>query len=250
MNRPLVIAHRGASGDRAENTWPAFERAVELSADMIETDLHLSRDKVVVIHHDAALERLGAEGEIRDRTSQELGALDAAPTEPGAQPIPTLPELLDRFGDRVSFNLELKRGLDRVYDGLEAQVLSEVEGRGLLSRTLFSCFEDSVLARLRACSDAARLAVLVSPREPARVLERAAQVGAEAVNPHAMLVDDAFVRSAHGAGLSVYPYTANAPEEMKRLLDCGVDGVITNFPRPLRELIDARAAGRGTPGTQ
>ena len=241
MSRPLVIAHRGASGDRAENTWPAFELAVELSADMIETDLHLSRDEVVVIHHDAALERLGAKGEIRDLMSQELGALDAAPAEPGPQSIPTLPELLDRFGHRVSFNLELKVGLERPYDGLEAQVLSEVEGRGLLPRTLFSCFQDSVLARLRDRSDEARLAVLVSPREPLRVLERAARVRAEAVNPHAMLVDDEFVRSAHGAGLSVYPYTANARTEMKRLLDCGVDGVITNFPRPLRELIDARA---------
>ena len=82
------------------------------------------------------------------------------------------------------------------------------------------------------------------------MLERAAQVGAEAVNPHAMLVDDAFVRSAHGAGLSVYPYTANSRDEMKRLLDCEVDGIITNFPRVLWEMIDARAEGGGGLGTQ
>ena len=55
MTRPLVIAHRGSSGERPENTFPAFERAIEQSADMIETDLHLSRDGIVMIHHDACL---------------------------------------------------------------------------------------------------------------------------------------------------------------------------------------------------
>ena len=61
MTRPRVIAHRGASGERPENTHAAFARAVELGADMIETDLHLTRDAAIVIHHDAPLERLGAE---------------------------------------------------------------------------------------------------------------------------------------------------------------------------------------------
>ena len=69
MTRPLVIAHRGASGERPETTLGAFERAVELHADMIETDLHLTRDGVVVIHHDASLARLGGRGEIRDYTA-------------------------------------------------------------------------------------------------------------------------------------------------------------------------------------
>ncbi len=240
MSRPLVIAHRGASGERPENTLPAFERAIEQSADMIETDLHLSRDGVVVIHHDAALDRLGAIGEIRDRTAAELSMLDAAPGAGTVERMPTLLDLLDRFGSRMEFNLELKVGVAAPYEGLEGIVVEELEARGLLSRMLLSCFDDAVLGRLRARSPNARLAVLVSPRDPASILERAKRVGAESINPHCFLVDAELVRTAHRAGIAVYPYTANESPEMERLLDCGVDGVITNYPKRLRELVDAR----------
>ena len=107
MTRPLVIAHRGSSGEQPENTLPAFERAIAQKADMIETDLHLSRDGVVVIHHDAELKRLGVAGEIRDHTAAELFAMNAAPGAGRRLPLPSLLELLDRFGDRMQFNLEL-----------------------------------------------------------------------------------------------------------------------------------------------
>jgi glycerophosphoryl diester phosphodiesterase len=240
MSRPLVIAHRGASGERPENTLGAFERALELHADMIETDLHLTRDGVVVIHHDASLARLGAPGEIRDYAAEGLARFDAARGQGAFERIPTLLDLLDGFGERMAFNLELKMGESAAYDGLEVAALSAVIARGLLPRMLFSCFEDPVLERLRAAEPRARIAVLVSARKPARVLERAARVGAEAINPHVSLVDRPYVEAAHGAGLKVYPYTANERSEMVRLLDCGVDGIITNFPDRLRSLVDAR----------
>ena len=240
MSRPLVIAHRGASGDRPENTRAAFERAIELSADMIETDLHVTRDGVVVIHHDASLERFGLEGEIRDLTAQELARLDVAPDAVEHAAIPTLLDLLDDFADRVDFNLELKVGVSAAYDGLEAQVIEELERRALLSRMLLSCFEDEVLERLRARSAEARLAVLVSHQNPHGIFERAERVAAEAINPQCFLVDAALVEEAHARGLAVYPYTANERPEMTRLLDLGVDGVITNFPARLRQLVEER----------
>ena len=102
MTRPLVIAHRGSSGEYPENTLPAFERAIEESADMIETDLHLSRDGVVVIHHDPELERLGEPGEIRDRLAAELATLNAAPDALVAEKMPTLLDILDGFGERMN----------------------------------------------------------------------------------------------------------------------------------------------------
>lgn len=238
--KPLVIAHRGASGELPENTLAAFERAIEMRADMIETDLHLTRDGVVVIHHDASLARLGGRGEIRDHDAASLFALDASLGRGGFERMPTLLDLLSRYGERIEWNLELKVGERAPYDGLESVVLAEIEARGLLPRMLLSCFEDGVLERLRAASPSARLAVLVSARRPGRVLDRAARVGAEAVHPHVSLVDRAFVESAHAAGLAVYPYTANDRAEMVRLLDCGVDGVITNHPDRLRALVDGR----------
>jgi glycerophosphoryl diester phosphodiesterase len=244
MTRPLVIAHRGSSGERPENTLPAFERAIEQSADMIETDLHLSRDGIVVIHHDPELERLGEQGEIRDRTASELTAMNAAPGVSVAEKMPTLLDILDGFGERMQFNLELKVGLNDVaYEGIEDIVVSAVEARGLMSRMLFSSFYDPVLARLRKRSASARIALLVSPRAPIAIFERAAHVSAEAINPEVRLVTEELVEQAHAVGLRVYPYTANESAEMERLLDCGVDGIITNHPARLHALLDARMVG-------
>ena len=241
MSRPLVIAHRGASGERPENTRSAFERAIELGADMIETDLHLTRDDAIVIHHDAPLERLGMEGEIRDHTAAELARLNAAPGAEKPEPMPELGAMLDAFGERIDFNLELKVGARGTYPGLERQTVEAVEGRGLAPRILYSSFDDGVLARLREVAPEARLAVLVSPRAPLRILRRAERVGAEAINPHVRLVTEALVRDAHAAGLAVYPYTANEVAEMERLLDCGVDGVISNYVDRLARVVEARA---------
>jgi glycerophosphoryl diester phosphodiesterase len=241
MTRPLVIAHRGSSGARPENTLAAFEHAVEEAADMIETDLHLSRDTVVVIHHDPEHERRGEEGEFRDSTATELALLKAAPGAAISEKMPTLLDILDGFGDRIQFNLELKVGMDDVaYEGLEDIVVSAVEERGLMSRILFSSFYDPVLARLRDRSAAARLALLISPRANFAVLDRAARVAAEAINPEIGLVTKDLVQQAHRAGLRVYPYTANDSNEMARLLDCGVDGIITNHPARLQALLDER----------
>jgi glycerophosphoryl diester phosphodiesterase len=222
---------------------PAFERAVEQGADMIETDLHLSRDGVVVIHHDANLKRLGMTGEIRDHTAAELFALNAAPGSTEVLPLPSLLELLDGFGDRMQFNLELKVAADDAeYRGLEDLVLAAVEERGLLPRMLFSSFYDPVLARVRARSSAARIALLISPRAPIAIFERAAKISAEAVNPDVRLVTTELVAEAHDAGLRVYPYTANEVGEMRRLLDCGVDGIITNHPAMLHGVLRERRA--------
>src|SRR5690606_32558952 len=138
---PLVIAHRGASGHRPENTLAAFALAVAQRADMIETDLHRTRDGGIVITHDEELAGLGGRGEIADASLAEIRALDAGDGER----VPTLDELLDGFGERIPFNLELKRGMRADYDGLEAATLAAVAERGLLARTLFSSFYDPVL---------------------------------------------------------------------------------------------------------
>ena len=236
MSKPLVIAHRGSSGHRPENTLPAFELAVAHAADMIETDLHRTRDGAIVITHDEDLSGLGGVGEIAGATLAEIRALDAG----GGERVPTLDEILDRFGAQIPFNLELTRATDADYDGLEAQALASVKDRGLLARTLWSSFYDSVLGRLRALDPDARLALLISARYPIRILERARELGAEAINPEASIVTAALVDDAHAAGLSVYVFTVDDREEMQRLLALGVDGLFTNHPDRMRALVDSR----------
>jgi len=232
--KPLVIAHRGSSAYRPENTLAAFELAVEQRSDMIETDLHRTRDGAIVITHDEDLAGLGGRGEIADATLAEVRALDAG----GGERVPTLAEILGRFGARIPFNLELKRGTRGEYAGLEAAALAEVEGRGLLERTLFSSFYDPVLRRLRDLSERARIGFLVSRRFPDRAVERARAVGAEALHPELPLVTPELVREAHGAGLAVYVFTVDARSDMRRLLDLGVDGLFTNHPDRMRQVLE------------
>jgi glycerophosphoryl diester phosphodiesterase len=228
-----VIAHRGASGHLPENTFPAYRRALEQRADMIEIDLHRTRDGAVVVAHDPELSALGGSGEIADATLAEVRALDAG----GGERVPTLDEVLDCFGPRIPFVLEIKRGSRGEYPGLEAEAASAVERRGLLARTLFSSFHDGVLARLRSRWAEARIGCLLSPRRPERPLERARAVGAEALHPWIGLVTADLIRAAHAEGLAVYAFTVDDEEEMRRLLDLGVDGLFTNFPDRLRAVL-------------
>jgi glycerophosphoryl diester phosphodiesterase len=239
--RPLVIAHRGASAYRPENTLPAYELAVRMRADMIEIDLHRTRDGEIVITHDEGLSGLGGEGEIADASAAEVRALDAGDGEP----VPTLDEVLDGFGSRIPFNLEIKRATGALYPGIEAQALRAVTERGLQAGILWSSFEDPVLAELRRLDAEARIALLVSPRSGQRPMERARAVGAEALNPWFGMVTADLVAEAHGEGLAVYPYTVDDPDRMEQLLALGVDGMFTNHPDRLRDLLRVR---QGAPG--
>jgi len=230
-----VIAHRGASGYLPENTLAAYALALEQRADMIEIDLHQSRDAAVVIAHDEQLEALGGRGAIADAALADLLRLDAGQ----GQRLPQLDEILDRFGSRIPFNLELKVSRRGEYGGLEERALAAVRARGLLADTLFSSFSERVLGRLRSLEPSSRLALLISPEDPSRPFERATALAAEAVNPWHGLVDRAFVEGARSAGLRVLPYTVDAPERQRALLELGVDGLFTNFPDRLRALLPA-----------
>ena len=230
---PLVIAHRGASGERAENTMAAYALAIEQRADMIEIDLHCTRDGAIVIAHDERLPGLPGGCEIGECSLADLRALGK-----GDERVPSLDEVLDAFGARIPFNLEIKCGGAGPYPGIEAGALAALESRGLGPTTLFSSFDDSVLRRLREAAPTARIGVLVSGRDPGQWLERCAAVGAEAVHFWKGLASEPAVAAAHREGLAVYVYTVDDPGEMKTLLARGCDGLFTNFPARMRELLD------------
>lgn len=242
--RPLVIAHRGASGHRPENTLPAYALAVEQRADMIEIDLHRTRDGAVVITHDETLEHLGGEGAIEAADLAAVRALDAGEGER----VPTLDEVLDGFGQEIAFNLEIKVGVSGPYPGLEAIALDAARERGLLERTLYSSFSDEVLAELRRLVPEARLALLIEPKTAERGVARALALGAEALNPWFGLATPERIAEAHDAGLAVYPYTVDDAARMQALLAAGVDGLFTNHPDRMRALVDFPAGiSKGSP---
>jgi glycerophosphoryl diester phosphodiesterase len=236
---PLVIAHRGASKERPENTLPAYALALAQRADMIEIDLHRTRDGAIVIAHDERLPGLSGGGEIADATLAEVRALDVGDGER----VPTLDEVLDGFAARIPFNLELKCGSAGPYAGLEVAVLAALAERGLGSGILFSSFHDGVLGSLRAAGPAARIGVLVSPRAPEGWPERCAAVGAQAVHFWKGLATAEAVADAHDRGLAVHVYTVDDPEEMRTLLDRGCDGLFTNYPARMRALLESAHPG-------
>ncbi|GAG16863.1 unnamed protein product, partial [marine sediment metagenome] len=158
----------------------------------------------------------------------------------GGALVPTLVEVLDAFGERIPFNLELKRGSRGEYPGMEAAAVEAAARRGLLEQTLFSSFYPPVLEALREVSPEVRIAVLVSPKFPQGAVERARLLAAEALNPERSLASRELVEAAHGEGMAVYVYTVDDQEEMQRLLDLGVDGLFTNHPRRMREMLAAR----------
>ena len=157
--RPLIGAHRGASADAPENTLAAFDLAVDQGAELIELDVQRTRDDALVIQHDFSLGRTttGA-GLLAEHTLAELRALDAGVWRGDSwaeQRIPTLDEVLDRYGARVYLNLEIKIG-ELSQPGIEQQVAAAVSQRGLYDRIVVSSFDSPRLVgsarSIRGCA--------------------------------------------------------------------------------------------------
>jgi len=225
----LIIAHRGASGTRPENTLVAFRRAEELGAQMVELDVQLSRDAEVIVLHDWTLDRTSdGRGRVGKRTLEELRGLDAGTWFDRAyagERIPTLGEVLAAI--RLPVNVELKSRGD---DGLEARALAVVEEAGALERVVFSSFDPESLVRLRARSARADVADLWSGRRLAPALHLAGRVGATALHIRKDTVASAQVRKAVGDGLLVRAWTVNDPGESALLGNAGVSAIFTDFP--------------------
>ena len=225
----LVIAHRGASGTRPENTLVAFRRAQELGAHMIELDVQLTRDREVVVMHDRTLRRTaGVRGRVASRTLTELRQLEVgswfAPAYANER-LPTLREVLESVA--LPVNVELKARGD---DGLEARALEVVEAAEASWRVVFSSFDAESLVRLRRRSDSAEIAILWSYRRLTPALRLAARVRATALHLRKEITVSAGVGAAVAQGLQVRAWTVNDPGESARLADMGVSGVFTDFP--------------------
>jgi glycerophosphoryl diester phosphodiesterase len=239
MGRLLVIAHRGASAAAPENTIAAFELAIADGADGIELDVHLSRDDQPVVIHDVSVERTtDGSGSVRERTLRELKRLDAGgwhgPRFQG-QRIQTLQEVFERFRDRTRFWIDLKGGSD-LYPGIEERVVSMIEIYDVLDRVLVQSFDRTALDRIRSLNAETRLGVLTDT-PPLRPL-----IGSlappDALCPSADLVTDDDLTDIHAAGLDCYVWTVNEPAQMDRLIDSGVNGIITDRPGLLRSRLD------------
>jgi glycerophosphoryl diester phosphodiesterase len=245
----LRIAHRGAAGTRPELTRPAFERALEIGVDMIELDVQLTRDRRLVVLHDRSLGRtVAAQGAVRDRTLEELTALDAGswfgPDYAGARVL-SLDEVVALTAGHAELNVEIKSPAPD-WDDTARALLELLERTHRLQGTIISCFEMGALAAVRARSAAARLGVLWHTHDVELMWPHADALGAGSVHPMWGLVDEPLMAAARARKLAVITWTVNDPDAIAWLGGLGVDGIISDFPERLRALDgDRSTAGEG-----
>ncbi|MGP3967720.1 glycerophosphodiester phosphodiesterase [Streptomyces sp. 6N223] len=218
----LTVGHRGLMGVEPENTLRSFRRADRAGLDVIELDLHLSKDGELVVMHDAEVDRTtDGTGPVGDLTVAELRGLDAGDGER----IPLFTDVVDAVG--APLQAEIK-------DRAAARVLAAlIEDRGLGERVTVISFHDDALAETAALLPGAALG-LVTGRSTDSAPERAAELGAGLVSCELAYLDADVVGRCHAAGVKVLAWTVNTPAELARARQLGLDGVVTDLPEIVR----------------
>ena len=228
MSREVaVIAHRGASAVCRENTVEAFVEARRLGADMVELDVRRTIDGALVIHHDASIPDVGAIHELR---------YDALPVW-----VPTLEQAMEACNGMV-VNVEVKNWpADPDFDEerrIAVAVGELVAARGWIDRVLVSSFDLPTIDRVRAVDEAIPTALLTLPGVDQLELAAMAQArGHRALHPHDFAVTGELVEHLHARGMDINVWTVDDPERMRALVALGVDGICTNVPDVLVEVL-------------
>jgi alkaline phosphatase D len=269
MLRPIVdnvdvIAHCGASGYAPEHTLAAYEKAIQMKADYVELDLHMTKDGELIAVHDPTLARTTnveavypdrAPWRVKDFTLAEIKQLDAgswfnktypeyAKKQYAGEKIPTLQEAIDfikKKDQKVGLYIETKE--HDVYPGIEEKLVEILKQNGYLKKDkiIFQSFSEESLRKLQEIVPEDILLIqLYSPKmlegqNLDDVFNRAAEY-AEGVGPDKSLVTPAFMQEAHDRNMVVHSYTVNMQDEMIEQLSLGVDGMFTNYPDKLVEL--------------
>ncbi len=236
LPRPAIIAHRGASLDAPENTLPAFELAIQQSADAVELDVKLSLDQEIIVIHDQKVDRTtNGQGRVDQLPLADIRQLDAGASfgemYRGTR-IPTLREVIETYGQQTLINIELTNYATPT-DSLPMRVAELVQQSALEKRVLFSSFNPLALLRIGR----------LLPDVPRGLLALKGSGGAWARSwlgsliPHQTLHLDKgdttahLIDKAHKRSRRVYTYTVNQQDDMRNLFQMGVDGLFTDNPR-------------------
>jgi glycerophosphoryl diester phosphodiesterase len=236
---PIAFAHRGGASDNPENTMPAFQHAVDLGYTYLETDVHATRDGVLVAFHDADLSRTcGRPGRIDALPWREVSAARVN----GTEPIPLFEDLVGAFPN-ARINIDCKA------DSAAPALIAALKRLNCLDRVCLGGFSDNRLRRLRRelgdrlCSSFGPVQ-MASLRTGGRV-PFGGQVAQVPVRVGRLtIVTPGTVARAHRRGYQVHAWTIDDPVEMHRLLDLGVDGIMTDRPQVLKEVLVSRGEWR------
>jgi glycerophosphoryl diester phosphodiesterase len=246
--KPLVIAHRGDSAHRPENTLASFAGALEVGAVLVELDVQLTADQHVVVIHDPTLDRTtGGRGDVRGMTLAEVRAVSAGYPERfgtayAGERVPTLSEALALMRGRARVLVEIKTEsvTDDVEGGIEARVAEEARRAGMAADVALISFDHRAVVRLKALAPEMTRGRLCGSANLDEVLAQAREAGCELVMPHKSQLTDALAERARAAGLKLATWVVDDPEELRELARFGLYGVGSNRPGVL---IDAIADG-------
>ena len=257
---PVNLAHRGASALAPENTIEAFRLAVEEGAGGLELDVHMTRDGHIVVIHDATVDRTtNGSGAVSEMTLHEICgfdagyhfSLDGGPTRPyrgrGVR-VPTLGQVLEEFPE-VAVNIEIKAPTP----GIEETVLEVLRGANASGRTLVVSTPHAIVKRFRKISaglistGASRWEIGVFYISSRLHLERLVRPFYDALQVPVrhrgmLIVTPHFIRAAHARDVRVDVWTINQADEMRRLLDLGVDVIMTDRPGTLAGVLENRSS--------
>lgn len=236
----INFAHRGASGYCPENTMVAFERAIQLGATGIETDIQMTADGKLVLIHDDTLDRTTTgTGRVGQFTYNELTKLDAgswySPKFAG-ESVPRLEELLELAVQKdVWLNLELKFG-SIYYPGIEEKLIHMVKQMNYGEKVVISSFDHVALARCHELEPGILTGVLYVERLY-KPWDYAASMGAKALHGSSRVMLPSDIEQAHQHGCKVNVWTVNDEQRMRDMIQAGVDGIITDVPDKLASLL-------------
>ncbi|MBE6043484.1 MAG: glycerophosphodiester phosphodiesterase [Clostridium thermopalmarium] len=237
----INYAHRGASGYFPENTMLAFEKVVSLGATGIETDIHMTKDGVLVLIHDERVDRTtNGTGFVKDYTYKELLKLDAGSyfsKEFEGLKVPTLEELFQFAShNELKLDLELKNNIVQ-YENIEKKTVDLINKYNMNNRVTVSSFNHYSLMKIKKISKKIKIGLLymtglVHPEKYAKFL------GAEALHPYFLAVNSSkIIKRIKKAKIEIVPYTIDDGKFMKRFIDFEVDGITTNYPDKLNKLL-------------
>lgn len=250
VKKPKIIAHRGANRYAPQNTIPAFEKALELGANGTETDVHSTKDGYIVIcHNDTVDEMSNGTGAIGDYTLEDIRKLDFGSkfsAEFAGTPLPTLEEYLECMekGDKLEImNIEIKPSkYDRA--DIVKKTIDAVKAHGLFDKLLISSFDYKMLIEAKKYEPACQTAYLypiyaqILTRWFIQPLRLAKKIGCSAMHPHQAFATKSLVRRAHKAGMKVNAWTVDEEQDIIKMLENGVDGIITDCPDYVESVVD------------
>jgi glycerophosphoryl diester phosphodiesterase len=242
----LIIAHRGDSAHRPENTIAAFKSALDLGADLLELDVQLTKDGHVVVIHDGSVDRTtDGRGRVADMTLAELRKLSAGYPERfgdrfASERIPTLAEALTLARGRAKVMIEIKKESisdSEDEDGIEARTVAAVREARMEPNVLFLSFDRRALRRLLRLAPGVRRGHLFYRATPEEVIEGARAVETDLVMPEKSMLSDELTQAARAAGIKVATWVVDDVEELKDLARFDLFGVGSNRPGALLDAI-------------